>query len=313
MQKQDTPPFFKRIFVYFKERFPFFTYLTFVSILYLSLSFISQILTNKTPYINKQSLLGIISAFFFMLLIRTFDDIKDQKLDDEIFPNRPVSRGAVLISDVKLLAVLSFVILIVINGICIPKTRFLFSLVMLYLLLTFKWFFTEELHLKNPKFAMLTHQPIPFVILFYLIHIALVSSNTYAEFTKNHLLTLFIFALPITAWEVSRKIKTKEKENKYETFSKIFGTTLAVLIPLFLYTIASLLSMWLAHIIHFHNSYYVFISCYLLFLYYYFLRFLFYPTDKNNHLQKIAMIFTVLLFTTLIVYLVSKYPISIKL
>jgi len=306
-------PFNNRIVVYFTERFPFFLYFFLVVILYLSMSILAQLLSGNNPVIDKYTMVGIVSNFFVMLLIRTFDDLKDVALDNEIFPDRPVSRGAVLLSDVKILAVFSFVILVLVNVLFAPKTLVLFSVMLIYALLTFKWFFAEKLHIDNPKIAMITHQPLPIIIMFFLLHTALASGSVYDVFTYKHLLLLLVFALPITAWEVSRKIKAPINENKYETFSKIFGVKTAVLIPIVLYSIAGFISIWLSIIVKFHFSYSIIIVSYLLFLIVNFLRFYFNPTPKNNNLQKTAMIFTTLFFLTLALFLLFQHAIILQL
>ncbi len=312
-KKHKKKPIVYRIGIYFTERFPILLYLPFVAILYLSMSFLTQLLSGNSPVINKSAIVGVISTFFIMLLIRTFDDLKDVELDNEIFPDRPVSRGAVLISDVKLLAIISFIILVTINFIYAQKTILIFSIMMVYALLTFKWFFAEELHLAKPKVAMITHQPLPIVIIFFLLHTALASGDVYHNFTIYHFYLLLVFALPITAWEVSRKIKAKKNENKYETFSKIFGTTTAAIIPIVLYTIAGILSMFIAYKLDFSIIFHFVIIGFLVFLNYYFLRFLLNPIPKNNNLQKVAMIFTSLLFSTITVFLLLKHSIHINL
>jgi len=306
-------PLFNRLTVYFTERFPILIYLPFVSVLYLSLSFLTQLLSGSNLFIDQSSIIGITSIFFIMLLIRTFDDIKDEDLDHEIFPDRPVSRGAVLITDVKMLSVLSFIILVGINVIFAQKTILIFSIMMIYALLTFKWFFAKELHLSHPKIAMTTHQPLPLVTIFFLLHTALASGNSYDVFTVNHFFLLLLFALPITAWEVSRKIKAKENENKYETFSKIFGTTAATLIPIILYSLTGLISIFIGYKLGFHPVFYVVIVLILIFLNYFFIRFLRKPTPQHNILQKVAMVFTSLLFLTIIIFLLIEFPIKIEL
>jgi len=311
--KEKLKPFPQRIYIYFKERFPFFMYLIFVSVLFLSLSFITQILSEHNPFIDKYSIIGILTTFFIMLLIRTFDDIKDEELDDEIFPNRPVPRGDVLIKDVKILSITSFVILVLLNVVFTSRLIIPFSILMLYALLTFKWFFAKEIHIKQPKIAMITHQPLPFAIVFFLILIALASGEKTDPLTLPHFLLFLVYSLPITAWEVSRKIKSKENENKYETFSKIFGTNIATTIPIVLYTVAGIVSMWIADYINLHYSYHFLIVIYLVYLNFNFIRFLRNPIPQNNNLQKVAMFFTSSLFITLITYLLIKYSIVINL
>lgn len=306
MNKQ-IPPVISRLKVYFTERFPIIVYLPFVIILYFCLTIINQLLEGNKPIVDNYAIVGVISAFFFMLMIRTFDDLKDVELDHEIFPDRPVSRGAVLITDVKILAIISFVSLVLINVLMAPKTIVVFVIVMIYLLLTFKFFFTEKLHIKKPVVAMITHQPIPVSIIFFLIHTSLASGNDYNSFSIYNIALLFIFSLPVTAWEVSRKIKAKVNENKYETFSKILGPKIAAVIPIVFYTIATISAFILASKLSFSIYFYLAITLLLVLSSGFYIRFIQNPIPKNNNLKNVAVIFTSIFLVTILCFAANYY------
>lgn len=302
-----TPPGPQRLKIYFTERFPILIYLPFVVILYFALYALSQFVLGTEIKVDSHFSAGVISAFFLMLLVRTFDDLKDAEFDKDVFPDRPVSRGDVLVSDVEKLALGSLIILVLVNVLWLPKALPVFFTVLIYLLLTFKWFFAKELHLKKPVVAMITHQPIPLSIIFFLIYTTLPSDNSQSFFSVFHFAILLIFAFPITAWEVSRKTKAKVNENKYETFTKILGTTIAPIIPLVFYAIAISSSFFLAFKLHFHPSFYVIIAFQYIVMAYFYIRFILHPTPKNNVLKNVSMAFTSSFFITLLSYSIYFY------
>ncbi len=297
-----------RLGVYFTERFPALVYAPFSVILYVCLSYLVQLISKVEPVFDRYSIAGMITAFFFMLLIRTFDDIKDVDLDHDIFPDRPVSRGAVLIQDVYGLAIFSFSVLVIVNVWLAPASIWVFVGVMIYALGTFKYFFFEELHIRKPWVAMITHQPLPLSIIFLLIHISLASGGTYEPFEINHLYLLLSFALPVTAWEVSRKIKAPSQEiDRYATFSRILGPKGASAIPLILYLISAGASAFLAHSLDLHVGYYILLGCYLVFVIFTYGRFIAKPIPERNILKNVAMAYTALFFLTLLVFVFLAY------
>ncbi|MFK7786759.1 MAG: hypothetical protein AB8B56_16690 [Crocinitomicaceae bacterium] len=297
-----------RLAVYFTERFPILVYIPFSIILYLCLSFLVQLISGVDPIIDQYDVAGCLTAFLFMLLVRTFDDIKDVDLDHDIFPDRPVSRGAVLIQDVYGLAIFSFCSLVLINVLIAPASIWVFVGVMIYALGTFKYFFTEELHIRKPWVAMITHQPLPLSIVFVLIHIALASGVEYNDFELNHLYLLLTFALPVTAWEVSRKIKAPSQEiDRYATFSRILGPKGASIIPLILYVISAGSSMFLADHLDLDMSYFVLVGVYIVAASIVYIRFIAKPIPERNILKNVAMIYTGLFMLTLLIYVFIRY------
>lgn len=301
-----------RLVVYFTERFPILVYAPFSAILYFCLSFLVQLVSGIVPVFDQYSLAGALTAFFFMLMIRTFDDIKDVDLDHDIFPERPVSRGAVLIKDVYGLAILSFSALVLVNCLLAPKSLLVFGIVMMYALGTFKYFFAEELHIRKPVVAMITHQPLPLSIIFLLVHISLASGENYESFHINHLFLLLTFALPVTAWEVARKIKAPSQEiDRYATFSRILGPRGASVVPLVLYAISAGSSVFLAIHLDLSPIYFWLIGAYLVVVAFFFFRFIAAPIPERNVLKNVAMVFTGLFFLTLLIFVFLRYKESI--
>ncbi len=269
LRNENTPKYFlQRAWIYSKEMFPVFIYIPYVVALYFCVNIVIQIL-NSPAFIaaktacwgegttqqmldalhaagaqvvfNSTSFAGVVSAFFVMLMMRTFDDLKDFELDAHLFPHRATAQKLVLKRDIQAISLTSFLTLIVVNLIWGQPTLAVFAIMMTYTVLTFKWFFAEKFHREHIFFTMLDHQPLPYVINFFLIHTALASGAEYESFQTIHFILLLIVSMPITAWEISRKIRSADMETEYETFSMVIGRKPATIIPmLFLLTVCAL-------------------------------------------------------------------------
>jgi len=335
LRNENTPKyFFQRAWIYSKEMFPIFIYIPYVVALYFCVNIVIQIL-NSPAFIaaksacwgegtttqmldalhaagaqvvfDSTSFAGVVSAFFVMLMMRTFDDLKDFELDAHLFPHRATAQKLVLKRDIQAISLTSFLTLIVVNLIWGQPTLPVFAIMMTYTVLTFKWFFAEKFHREHIFFTMLDHQPLPYVINFFLIHTALASGAEYESFQTIHFILLLIVSMPITAWEISRKIRSADMETEYETFSMVIGRKPATIIPmLFLLTVCAL-HLHVGTLMAFGPvfQYIVYgIAAVVLFFY---LRFLIKPTKENNVLTNVSLFATTtsflnLLFNTLIWY-----------
>lgn len=306
-------PYLQRIWIYSKEMFPVLIYLPYVIALYLGMNFLTQAVSGQAIVIDIYGIVGMISAFFVMLQMRTFDDLKDFDLDKDLFPWRATARGDVMKNDIFSLMYLSIFILIFTNILFGQQTIIVFAVMMIYTILTYKWFFAEQYHRARPFFTMLTHQPIPWVINFYLIHTALASGDTYEAFTGKHWILLLIFTLPVTAWEVSRKIRAIGNETHYETFSLLIGARTATMIPFIALLLSGGLGIYIANLLDLSDSFYGITTALILYVCFVYIRFLIYPTIKNNILTNTAMIFTTLLFANLLVHLLMNTGIEVNL
>lgn len=298
--------FFKRVSIYSKEMFPVLIYLPYVIALYMGMNFLTQAVTTDTIVVDIYSVVGMISAFFVMLQMRTFDDLKDFELDKDLFPWRATARGDVMKKDILTLMYISMSVLFIVNLIWGQKTIVVFLVVMAYLILTYKWFFAEQYHRDRPFFTMVTHQPIPWTINFYLIHTALAAGDTYETFSANHWILLLIFTLPVTAWEVSRKIRALGNETHYETFSLLIGTRTATMIPFIALLAAGGLGLYIGNILEFGTTFYIITIVLIAVISFIYIRFLVAPTKKNNILTNAAMLFTTLLFANLLTFLLMS-------
>lgn len=311
MKNENTPKsFLQRMYTYSLEMFPVHIYLPYVVALYVCMNFITQVVAGSDIIIDIYSIVGMLTAFFIMLEMRTFDDLKDIEIDRDLFPERATPRGAVLKSDISIISISCFLILVATNAIWGHKTIILFIIMMVYALLTFKWFFAEKIHRKNLFLTMATHQPLPIMINFFLIHTALASGEVYEAFSFHHVLILLIFSLPVTAWETSRKIRAVGHETEYETFSMIFGTRPATWIPFTCLILALSLGIYIGSLLEFHWAYHLIMAGLGLYIGFFYIRFLRFPKKEYNVLKNVTMVFTTALFFSMLIFILLNHAVQ---
>ncbi len=275
----------KRLQIYIKEMFPLKVFIPFAFLNHYILYFTVQLfLGAQTPILSFYSLIGVVTILGFMLIMRIFDELKDTEVDRKLFPNRPFPRGAVKKSDLVTLLFSIFLVVVALNSFRNYTLPF-FLICLFYGFLTYKWFFFKELISKKLLLALVTHQPLTYLINIYVVSTAMVQVN-HVEWNNEVLVAAFIFFIPVLGWEISRKIKAKGGENEYVTYSKIFGCTGATIISLIIHLSFSLSMIYLGLKLAFDPLHLVFqllIIGYVLFVY---IRFLIYPIEKYNKVKK---------------------------
>jgi hypothetical protein len=296
--------FFQRIRVYFREMFPVLVYIPYIIALYFAMFFTVRALVGQPIVVDSYAIIGMISGFGMMMLLRTFDDLKDVDIDKELFPDRAIPRGDVLKSDIQILSVTTFMILVVVNIGWGRGTIGYFAIMMVYALLTFQWFFAEEYHRKHLFFTMATHQPLPYMVNFFLIQTALFANGVSYAFTWEHFIVLFLFSLPVTAWETGRKVRAVGHETEYETFSLLLGVKIATMIPFIAVLLTSACAFYIGWRLNLPITYFIICIALVLYASYVYMRFYRKPIPEYNILKNAALIYTTVLFFSLLGHLV---------
>ena len=337
IKNSETPKYFlQRAWIYSKEMFPVFVYIPYVVALYFCVNVVIQILNTpifiaaqsaccgeggasemlKTIYsagsqvvLDSTAIAGVVTAFFMMLLMRTFDDLKDFELDANLFPHRSTARKLVLKSDIQAIGLTSFISLIAVNLIWGQQTLLVFFIMLTYAVLTFKWFFAEQYHRDHIFVTMLDHQPVPYVINFFLIHTALATGTQYESFQMIHFILLLIVSMPITAWEVSRKIRSADMETEYETFSMVIGRKTATIIPMLFFLVVGGLNMHMGSMLHFSQLYFLIDLLIMAIVLFFYLRFLIKPLKEYNVLTNVSLFVTTSFFLNLLINTLVQYQI----
>lgn len=220
----------KRLWIYQKERFPLFGHGPLIAAFSFSAISYSRISAGKTDFIP---LMDYLSAFFIaftlFLLLRIFDEFKDNADDLKFRKYLPVPRGLVSLKELKYLGMivvlLQLSLLIAFYPILLPY----YFLLMGYLVLMSKEFFVPEWLKKKPILYMGSHM---FIIPF--VDIMASSFDWKIESTSAPVGLLFFFLVSYfngIVIEIGRKIKTPEMEEEGVTsYSGEWGMRNAVFV-----------------------------------------------------------------------------------
>ena len=212
----------KRLYIYYKERYPFFSRLLLGLIVFGEIYFIVLLNQGVTKFnIGIQEIVGGYTVFAFLLWLRVADDLKDYETDKKLFPDRPLPSGRTKIKDVVISCALVEAIAVVLNVLFMPNLIF-FVVLYVYGYLMSKWFFQKSKIQPSLPLALITHNPVQLFINLYIISFTVIKYNLNFV-TLTTIMTLFTLYFPALIWEVSRKIRDPKKETEYTTYSKIFG------------------------------------------------------------------------------------------
>lgn len=223
----------KRLYVYYKERYPLLLRFLLGLIVFGEIYFIVLLNQGITKFsIGVQELIGGYTVFAFLLWLRVADDLKDYETDKHLFPDRPLPSGKTEIKDVFISCLIFEIIALVLNYIFMPN--FIFCIVLyVYGYLMSKWFFKRKKIQPSLPLALITHNPVQMIINLYIISFTVIKYDL-KFINLTTIMTLFTLYFPALIWEVSRKIKNPKEENDYTTYSKLFGYKKATIFVLIL-------------------------------------------------------------------------------
>ncbi len=223
-----------RILVYLKEVYPLqkaaLAAMFFTSAWYgISLLHRKGASTITLPFVPVS---GMVTVVLMLLLLRIMDDLKDVETDPLFFPERPVPRGDVSATDLKILGAAVVSILFAINAFN-NGSSLMFLVAFIYSLFMYKYFFLKKHIASNIMLALITHNPISYLLFLYVLDIYRHLIAADIVFSDNLLLGL-VFLCHSVSWEVARKIRHPEEETNYQTYSMVLGVRNALSIPLIL-------------------------------------------------------------------------------
>ena len=213
---------FKRLQIYFKERYPIIPRLVVGIIIFAEIYFIILLNNGVTEFsIGIQEFTGIYTVFAFLMWLRIADDLKDYETDKKLFKERPLASGRTKIKDVMIVCALIQAIAIILNVIFMNNLTFL-AILYGYGYLMSKWFFQKSKIQPSLPLALITHNPVQAIINLYIISFTVIKYEI-APISLTNIMALFTLYFPALIWEVSRKIRAPKDENAYTTYSKLFG------------------------------------------------------------------------------------------
>ena len=213
---------FKRLNVYLKEMLPPLKCAVASVILFFEIYFFIVLITDVGMFrIGIQETVGCITVFTFLLSLRIADDFKDYKSDLTLFPSRPLPSGRVKKSDLAVLLTVINVITVTLNVMFMNNLVY-YVVLMVYGTLMSVWFFARTKIQKSLPLALITHNPVGFIVNTYIISFTCIKYGL-PIFTINNALIAFTLYWPSLIWEISRKNVSPKDETEYTTYSKLFG------------------------------------------------------------------------------------------
>ena len=222
--------FTRRMGVYLAEMYPPRRRLAQAVLMVLTFNFLlSRIFKTGFDALSLSTAAAIISVFTFLLILRLMDELKDLDVDRELFAHRPVPSGRTQERDIRVSLIASVLLFLGLNmG---DSAAFAAACVVLgYAFLMFHNFFFPRLLRRHLLLILVTHNPVVPMLLLYLTARFLSGEGT------SILRVPFREAIPIIlmywcmffAWEIARKIRSREEENDYVTYSRLLGPAGAV-------------------------------------------------------------------------------------
>jgi 4-hydroxybenzoate polyprenyltransferase len=167
------------------------------------------------------------TIFAFLFNLRVADDFKDFKTDQELFPARPLLSGRTNKRDLVIALVVLDTVTVAANLVFVRNYWF-FALLVGYGLLMSFWFFQRYRIQRSLPLALVTHNPVQFVMNAYVVSFACQRYHL-PLLSWNNLLILCTLYFPGLIWEIARKVRAPEDETSYVTYSSLFGVRKPVL------------------------------------------------------------------------------------
>jgi 4-hydroxybenzoate polyprenyltransferase len=222
--------FVSRMRVYLAEMLPIGPALATALLASCSLTTILARIHGVPPQISSpHTILGGASVFGVMLILRLMDELKDGDVDRALFPERPLPSGRVLEEDVRVS--LAGVVALYLLAHAWAGTALVSAAVVLgYAFLMFRWFFVPEMMRPRLPLTLVTHTPVIPLLLLHLLVLFAVGHGMGLGAIRwiPSLLAVALHWLLLFAWEISRKIRSREEENAYVTYSRLLGARGAV-------------------------------------------------------------------------------------
>ncbi len=235
--------FFKKWYIYQKERFPILIYGTYVLAVTFAVfafnnflvktEFENNVLT-KTAVIEWKIIIPMfIVAFLQFLMVRIIDEFKDYEEDCKYRAYRPVPRGLITLKELKVLFIICAILQVIITLYVNHGNGLVFLLILwLFFAIMSKGFFIKNFLSEHILCEVFLDE-----LLMPLLVIYLSSFITKVDFKA--IIPLLILSY-IISWivEVARKVRCKEdEENGVKTYTAVFGIKKAMLILSVLETI----------------------------------------------------------------------------
>lgn len=287
--------YIKRMRVYFAEMFSIPQHALLAFLIYLSIAvFAGWVQQEAVAFVSWDTLLGAWSVFGLWLVLRLMDEIKDEDIDRELFPHRPVPSGRVSKADIKRTLASAMILYLgahVFAGVALWTALFVLG----YSVLMFKRFFAPQVLRRSLIITLVSHNPIVPLMLAQCFVVFAVDHGIALNELHLDLIVPFIVMLwlPLLAWELARKIRSPEEETAYVTYSRLFGYVGAVLLTGGVQTTAFCVGLYFWSRFSLSWTYLGILIFGLGLTYLGYLRFVLHPSPETGKLKYYAVVFLV--------------------
>ncbi len=176
-----------RIKIYCREMFSITLNCVIAFIAFFEIYFILLLNYDITKFnIGIQELVGGITLFSFLFLLRIVDDFKDYKTDKILFPERPLPSGRVKKIDLTVLGIFIFSVTTVLNLIFMNNIIFYIFVILYGVFMTICYMSSMKMR-KNFMLVMFYHTPYLFFMSIYVI------SFTYIKYGLESISYIILF------------------------------------------------------------------------------------------------------------------------
>lgn len=208
----------------------------FVPSAFLHVAFLLHYTAPTKLWVDTWTLIiGVITYIGVFLILRFSDELKDKQHDDAYYPDRPVQRGLLTLTEIRR-ALIIMIIVVLIGNALLFSWKVFFVLIPLagYMTLMRHEFFMPQFIRSHILIYMVSHQLfVPIFILYYFVSVGRWPSGG-ADW-----LFIGVNVLMLMSVEVARKIRPRASENESrDTYSSALGRGWACLFLLILLGVA---------------------------------------------------------------------------
>jgi 4-hydroxybenzoate polyprenyltransferase len=224
---ENNLPFFRRLYIYQKERFPILGHGLLVAAFSFSAISYSRICRGVEGFVSlKIFLVGAFTTVSLFFLVRVFDEFKDKEEDALYRKYLPVPRGLVSLKELKILGIITVALQVILNLIFFPKMLLIYFVIIAYLCLMGKEFFIPKWLKKHQFWYVVSHMFIIPLVDIYASGLDWVLGDV-----KAPIGLIFFFAVSYMngiVLEIGRKIKSPGKEEDgVNSYTKMLGANKA--------------------------------------------------------------------------------------
>jgi len=217
--------FLKRMSVYLREMYPPAPRLASAALVTAGfLVLMARIHGLRPALLSPWAFVGVWNVYALLLILRLMDELKDREIDKALFRERPLPSGRVKEPDIAWSLAAMCVLFLAPNAASLPTLLAAIG-VLAYAFLMFGYFFAPAYFRAHLLSNLATHNPI--VALMQLELVAVFAAGAGLGWKDidwpSVLAAVAMNWAMFFAWEVSRKIRSREEENAYVTYSRIFG------------------------------------------------------------------------------------------